>query len=71
MQTSEYIIQTRAYPEDRLGATGATSERAPSRSRARTGAVAAETGTSRLRVRTVPRGGVRVGRWRSGGAAGL
>lgn len=53
----------RAYPEDRLGTTGATSERAPSRLRARTGAVAAETGTSRLRVRTVPRGGVSEGRW--------
>lgn len=66
VQTSDECIVSRrggAYPEDRLGTTGATSERAPSRLRARTGAVTAETGTSRLRVRTVPRGGVSEGRW--------
>lgn len=61
--TSVLYPDAGAYPEDRLGTTGATSEHAPSRLRARTGAVAAETGTSRLRVRTVPRGGVSEGRW--------
>lgn len=60
-------VLSRRGPIPKTGWEPLTSERAPSRLRARTGAVAAETGTSRLRVRTVPRGGVRIG----GGVAGF